>query len=335
MPNVLFTQKCTRACPYCFANKHMAESAPDDIISWEDLIYVADFLQSSGERRFHILGGEPSLHPEFNAMVLYLLERGFDITVFSNGIMNRSRLEESTALFRDLPRERLTFVCNLNSPSQTPAPKGETGAARRFLEAHGERIIAGFNIYRTDFELDFLFDLINTYGLQRTIRIGLTHPIPGESNSSISLPDIDKVIDRLFSYRDLFERLRIKPGLDCGFPLCRFTDDQLAWLYRNTGGKYDFGCGPVVDIGPDLSVWSCFPISNFRQRSLLEFDNLQQIHEFYAKFHESIRTEVPGIYESCDGCRFREEKLCAGGCLAHGLSRFKEESHVRLQEAYS
>jgi len=37
--------------------------AEGDFLSWEHLIYLADLFQSSGESRFHILGGEPTLHP--------------------------------------------------------------------------------------------------------------------------------------------------------------------------------------------------------------------------------------------------------------------------------
>ncbi|NOZ37009.1 MAG: 4Fe-4S cluster-binding domain-containing protein, partial [Gammaproteobacteria bacterium] len=61
MPNILLTQKCVRSCPYCFAKKHMANSVPDDILSWENFIYLADLFEKSGERKFPLLGGEPSL----------------------------------------------------------------------------------------------------------------------------------------------------------------------------------------------------------------------------------------------------------------------------------
>ena len=41
----------------------MSESSPDDVLSWENLIYLADFLEASDEHNFRILGGEPTLHP--------------------------------------------------------------------------------------------------------------------------------------------------------------------------------------------------------------------------------------------------------------------------------
>jgi radical SAM protein with 4Fe4S-binding SPASM domain len=334
MPNVLFTQRCVRSCPYCFADKHMSESSPDDVLSWENLIYLADFLQAAGERRFSILGGEPTLHPQFNYMVAYLLERNFDVNVFTSGIMTDRMLDETVSMFAHLPMEKLTFVCNLNDPVKTHTPLAEQESVKRFLRAFGERVIPGFNIYRTDFDLTFLFQHISEYGLKKNIRIGLTHPIPGKKNIFIALEDIDAIIHRLFSFAPLFERLRIKPGLDCGFPLCRLSDDHLSWLYRYTGGKSDFGCGPVIDIGPDMAVWSCFPLSSFHKKSFFDFNTLHEMREYYQRLHDKVRVETGGIYEECDNCSFREENLCRGGCIAHSLSWFKQEAPVRQKEVY-
>ena len=334
MPNVLFTQTCTRSCPYCFAKKHLSDAAPSDIISWENLIYLADFFIASGERRFQILGGEPTLHPDFNDMVAYLLERGFGINVFTNGIMNDRKLNEAAAIFSHIAPDRLSFTCNLNEPKSTPQSLSESESVKRFLSAFGERITPGFNIYRLDFDLKFIFDYINEYGLNRTIRIGLAHPIAGKKNRFIQPGDIKNVIDRLFSYAPLMERLRIKPGLDCGFPLCRFSEDQLGWLYRNTGGHYDFGCAPVIDIGPDMSIWPCFPLSDFHKKTVFEFNSIQEIFNYYESIHNKVRIEAGGIYEECDNCKYREENICKGGCLAHSLNHFLNEYPVRMKEIY-
>jgi MoaA/NifB/PqqE/SkfB family radical SAM enzyme len=312
----------------------MSDSVPDDILSWENLIYIVDFLKASGEKRVGILGGEPTLHPDFNAMLLYILERGMDATVFTCGIMADEKLEEAVSLFRNLPPERCTFVVNLNNPAQINTPLAEIESIKRFLAAFGGMVVPGFNICRTDFDLSFIFSYINEYGLHRQMRLGVAHPIPGKKNQFIQIGDMGKVVERLFSFAPLFEAMRVMPGLDCGFPMCRFTSDQLGWFYRLTGARNDFGCGPVIDIGPDLKLWSCFPLSAFHKRSLFDFDSLRGIIEFYSRLHDKIRVEQAGIFLDCDGCRQREEGICKGGCLAHGLSRFGEESPVRMKEIY-
>lgn len=335
MPNVLLTQRCVRSCPYCFARKHMSDSAPDDLLSWEDLIYLADFFKAGGERVFSLLGGEPTLHPDFVDMTAYLLERELDVRVFTSGILDDRKLVELVTLAREVPRQRLSFVCNLNDPEKTRSSLAEVESVKRFLRELGERIIPGFNIYRTDFSLEFLFRYINEFGLQRDVRLGLTHPIPGKRNLFIALGDIDAIIARLFEHAPLFERMRVRAGLDCGFPMCRFTDEQLGWLYRQMGPRNGFGCGPVIDVGPDMSIWPCFPLSSYQKRSIFDFNSLQEIHEFYERFHRDVRIEAGGIFEECDMCPHREEDRCRGGCLGHALERFRHEPRVRLPVVYA
>jgi len=44
MANVLLTEKCVRACPYCFAKEYLKESK-ENMLSWENLIYIADLFE--------------------------------------------------------------------------------------------------------------------------------------------------------------------------------------------------------------------------------------------------------------------------------------------------
>lgn len=88
MPNILLTQKCIRSCPYCFARKHMHDAPPEDILKWEDLIYIVDFFQSGGDTNISLLGGEPFLHPEIVDYILYIIQRGMHVTVFTSGVVS-------------------------------------------------------------------------------------------------------------------------------------------------------------------------------------------------------------------------------------------------------
>lgn len=308
----------------------MSSSPPDDVLSWENLIYVADLLSTSGERHISLLGGEPSLHPDFTDIIVYLLERDFHVSVFTSGIMPKGKLEELASCLADAPLEKISFVCNLNSPAISSA--AEVEAVKRFLGTMGARVAPGYNIHEIDFDLDFLLQYINQFGLQRFLRIGVAHPVLGAKNVHIAVSDMEKVADRLNLYMPLFERLRIKPGLDCGFLLCTFTDEQLGRFFRIANGNIKFGCGPAVDIGPDMSVWSCFPLSSFHKKSIFDFNSFQEIVGYYQDLHAKMRMETGGVYEKCDDCVHREEKLCEGGCLSHILLNFRGEPGIRIAE---
>ena len=42
----------------------MHDAPPEDILKWEDLIYIVDFFQAGGDTNISLLGGEPFLHPD-------------------------------------------------------------------------------------------------------------------------------------------------------------------------------------------------------------------------------------------------------------------------------
>jgi hypothetical protein len=331
MANILLTNKCVRACPYCFAGQEMAQSSRTEYLSWENAVYLADLLLASGERRVSLLGGEPSLHPEFLDILLYFIERGFSVTVFTCGIMSKTKLDDLKEHAARIPAAKVNFVCNLNNPAQTATPDSETEKLHAFLAALGQWTMPAFNIYRPDFELDFIFDLVERYGLKKRLRLGLAHPIPGAPNETIRVEDIGAAIARLCTYKDAFDRLRLRPSFDCGFPLCRVTDEQLGWLVR-LSGRVDFKCRPAIDITPDMQVYCCFPLAGLSRKSVFAFDSFVDIVAYYRNLQDRVRADMPGIYDECASCHHRREGTCAGGGTCHLVNRLTAENPARLRE---
>ncbi len=332
MPNLLLTEKCVRACPYCFAKAKMDSSKPDEILSWENLAYIADLFESSNEKNISLLGGEPTLHPDFVDFVLYLLHREFHVNIFTSGIVENSKLDTIGEYLSGSNPDRLSIVCNVNEPKL--ASEKETEKLHRFLSILGHLTTLGFNIFELDFKLEFIFQLVSQYGLRKNLRLGLAHPIPLSSNKCLDVKDLDKMAERLLSYVPLFNEYKIAPGFDCGFPLCIFTDEQLGILFKINRNGMNFGCGPALDIGPDMSVWPCFPLSDFHRKSIYDFNTIADIVNFYREIHDKVRNESAGIYEKCDECQLRERGLCAGGCISRTISEFKKEPRIRLEDVY-
>lgn len=300
-----------------------------DRLSWPDLLYIADFLWSNGQRQLSLLGGEPTLHPQCVDFVRYLLDRGFGVTLFSNGLLSRKRLDEFESYLDAVPTDRFNIVCNLNNPLQTPANDTDDRQLDAFLSLMGPFVTPGFNIYRHDFDLDFVFDLTMRYGLRRDLRIGVAHPVLGAANAHIRAEDMVAIVERLMSYRTSFERYRIRLSLDCGFPLCAFTDDQLGWL-RRWANPTNFSCSPAIDVAPDMSVYHCFPLSQYGRKSLFDFDTLADIDSYFARIKAEVRSESAGVYPACDGCPQRDNAACGGGAMCAVLGRFIDEAGIRL-----
>ncbi|MEN6615028.1 MAG: radical SAM protein [Syntrophorhabdus sp.] len=205
MANILLSTRCNRTCPYCFARDEMGNTRSETFMSWENLIYLADLHETSGQTNISLLGGEPTLHPQFVDFVAYLLRRNFNVTVFTNGILSKTRLLQCEHSLTKYDTDRLSFVCNINDPDQTPAPADHGRKIEEFLSLMGPRTLPGFNIYRLDFRLEFLFDSINRFGMKRHMRLGITHPVPGSTEGFIRPVDIRTAIERLYGYRPLFD----------------------------------------------------------------------------------------------------------------------------------
>jgi len=326
MPNLLMTQKCVRRCPYCFADKYM-EGGSGEFLGWNDFIYVLDFYERNGLRNVSMLGGEPTIHPDIDDMADYALQRGFDVRMFTSGIMGEKTRQRMAAVWERHPREgAIHFVVNTNHPSDTPPAELKSQVA--FLEAAGRRASLSFNIYKSDFDLGFAFDHVLRYGLTKTIRLGLAHPIASAMSSNLFVPPerYREVADQLLRFQPQFEAAGVKPGFDCGFPLCMFDDAQLGALVK-LGSTFNWTCGPVIDIGPDLEIWPCFPLTHVRGKSLYDFDTLQEINDYFTREIREKRGGNTGVFVECDDCTHRDRNQCGGGCVTYAIPEASIEAN--------
>src|SRR4051812_18340244 len=107
MANLSITAKCNRDCSYCFALEtldalHLSEQA----MSWDVFERSLDFLERSGMDEARLLGGEPTIHPDFPRMLERALERGFRVLVFSGGLIPEAALKQ----LEEVPAERLAVL---------------------------------------------------------------------------------------------------------------------------------------------------------------------------------------------------------------------------------
>lgn len=316
MPNVLLTEKCVRSCPYCFAKKHMEES-DNTMMRWDNLIYVLDFFHANKQNSISYLGGEPTIHPDFINIIEYTLKRRFKVCVFTSGVIPKIIVDK---LYRTIEKnkdfESIHFICNINKPKNTS--EREWKLIEQFFIKFSNSIVQGFNIFEESFDLTFLFHNIAKYGLANHLRIGLAHHIYNANNKCITPVKYEFIVTRLASFLPYFNSNKVTLGLDCGFPLCVFPDEILGKFYK-AKASFQWNCSPVIDIGPDLTIWPCFPLCHLKEKSLLEFNNFNEINEYFIKLVGEKRKGNKGAFLECDICHYQENGLCSGGCLSYSL----------------
>jgi len=173
--------------------------------------------------------------------------------------------------------------------------------------------------------MDFMIDFIQKYNLNRKIRLGIAVPLFGSNNKYVEVTDYPKVVDRIVAFVEKNQSTGISFSFDCGFILCSFTDEQLGKLFRLGTLPISY-CLPVIDVGPDLSLWNCFATSKIWNKKLIDFKDLDAVYNFYKKKLKALRSV--GSTSSCFRCKHLELGRCSGGCLGHTLKLFKLENRL-------
>lgn len=83
--NILLNTYCNLQCPYCFADPTMKECEVKNI-SLGDFNYVLNFQKRNNMGEVRLIGGEPTLHPQFKEIINRIINsRCFRrILIFSN-----------------------------------------------------------------------------------------------------------------------------------------------------------------------------------------------------------------------------------------------------------
>jgi len=274
---------------------------------------IMKFLRSSGIDELRILGGEPSLHPDFLSFIRKGLAEEFNIRIFSNGLMKEEIIDQIVGLDGD----RIKFIINSIDPADN---LHEHQLQEKSLSKLGDRAVLGINIHHPGQTLDYLIPMIEKYNLAPEIRLGLAHPTVPPSNQYLHPKFYRSVGNRLAALYDEASEKNIRFSFDCGFVPCMFPED-LQDTFKDEFGELGQRCNPVLDILPDGQIISCFPLHALEQVELSDSQTAQTVREVFIKTWEPFGST--GIYPHCIRCELFESKECLGGCRAHVINRFE------------
>lgn len=316
--NILFTNFCNLNCDYCFAKGALGEGkhTKNSYISLDNLRTALDFFKKSKLSRVGVIGGEPTLHPEFEKAFKAILDNGYEIVLYSNGVVRKDVLKYLSRI----KKKKWGMLLNINTPRSYS--KKEWSVINETMDVLHEKIILGHTIYRPDFNADFIIRLVKKHGLIKSVRLGTASPICGHENLYLSFNDHKKVAPAIVRFAQKCDLSDIHIKFDCGFLLCSFTEEEIGRLLcYNT--PLECTCSLVIDINPNLTIWRCFATSMIWQKKLKDFKNLEDIYSFYIKKFEPFKKT--GISKRCFGCKYLRRGQCSGGCLGHILKSFNIE----------
>lgn len=127
-----------------------------------------------------------------------------------------------------------------------------------------------------------------------------------ENKSFVPLEKYGALLDLLAKWTAILRKNRFSYALDChSVPACMFSERANSpFTYRSACDSF------MIDIGPALEVWPCFPLSEeiFRLEEFGTFSDIQR------RFRDLISAS-PLLYEDrCGDCEHRRDRTCHCGC---------------------
>jgi len=321
MAKILLTSVCNRACRFCFAREEVACASSggsawsqEAFMSLDNVKKVIDFHRCSGLPAISLLGGEPTIHPEFPRIVDMCVEAGLSIRLFTGGVVPGPAKDR----LRSLPEHCLSIIVNISAKEHCRSAR-EYEATVETLRDLASCAAVGYTLFTMDVDPDWLTALVLETGCRRSIRLGLA--MPGPTDATCLLPpsryrDTAKWILRLASSCDAHD---IGMGFDCGFTMCMFTPEELGKL-AYLGCKTRFICRPIIDVGTDLSAWSCFATSTLDRTHLAQYGQREDLVRFFTDRRRAYRQF--GVHDRCHTCKHKRRGICDGGCLAYVVRSF-------------
>jgi organic radical activating enzyme len=332
--NLLITSLCNLSCPYCFLKGWITSDATAaQHMSLSDLNKIITWMQGMGFDNVKLLGGEPTLHPQFITLVQRLLDRRVGIDcILTNGLAD-TQLYETIHKMVDT-----TWLVNVNHPSTYSAEQWERlnrnlellkwkergGIKQMGVDAGPLRLQLAITFYKPDQDYSYIIEMAKKYG-SSFIRYAPSHPSADMSNEYVDFDNLILMKRTLLNFFNDCAKEGIRPNLECVLPACIFTQKELTYLGLFTENAL-FECSPHMDIMPDLTVTYCSSMKDVLPKYVagkMGFDEMLS-----RSFRDAISYKAFPLAR-CRGCQMFKSAYCQGYCL-----RYKVEfvERARLAE---
>lgn len=297
---IYLTENCNASCSWCFNKNSRDPTLNMDSIKAKKLF---DWFSENGVREVLVMGGEPTVHPDFVELWNYIHLKGMYARLFTNGkeISKINQIDIN-------PNDQIIYNFDFVSPKEE--------LFYHFCEYHFEIVIR--NNTNVEKLLKKIVEL-HTFGKEHHIgmRFNITPDcIENWFNNKESLNS---------KLRDILNYARMNRTIwwswDHSYPICIFDKDVIDLIYGmlGTGGlnlcSGQDGCTGLVT--SNFSLVHCNQYQNNKLQLIQEDGSFVDFHEaenflYVENLHkiESLRNS------SCISCRYFP-KWCNGGCVAH------------------
>jgi organic radical activating enzyme len=319
--NIILTTDCQRKCEcecvYCFAKDNINNPMQFTMENFKKSIDWIE-LDKYNNERIALLGGEPTLHPNFIEFLKYLLPKKLGVLIFTNAMVKNENFYSdviSVAIENNIRNfSELGFCVNINEPKYRN--KEEDRLQDLFFKHLGKVSSLSFNIFEEEFDPYFLISTIKKYNLVKNIRLGIAVPLRNK-NKYLKIESYKNISTKIMEFIRISSKYKIFIVFDCGFIRCMFSEKDLQELNTLKDVSVSFDCGPSIDIYPNLEVASCYPMSDILKKvKMVDYTSMNNLIIDWEQKLNKFNT----IYDKCKTCNYLISNECGGGCKAYNYN---------------
>ena len=317
MANLMITTACNFTCKYCFGRDMIGPDHKKQNMQWDDLISILNWIEAGKipHLDIHLMGGEPTLHPQIGDIIGEVLARGKQLVIFSNAATPIDQSIYATSM-----EKGISWVVNANEPETYQGNQLETLNRNLSLLKHAAHLT--INICGKETQYEYIFDLIEKNDLKRHIKIGVSLPTMDKNNVYVTFDNFEEVSQHVVELTCKAQENGISVEFECGVPFCLFTSEQKKH-FTDVNISH---CGSRLDITPWGNIINCLPLANFATVHYTQFANYKLARDWFRDATIPYRTI--GVEDQCFGCANIENGNC-GVCLANGMDKY---NRLRLPE---
>jgi len=306
--NLLLTERCNKNCSFCLIP---GRRNSDSTMSFQDYLHCLDIAVASAERTITLLGGEPTLHPDFAKMVESACQRGLSIILLTNLLCQDvmiSRLHHWSS--NNVIEE---FLVNADFPdTYSPSSYARFSSNLARVSACPTRVTLAITVsdVRPFSDYDYLIRYYQECDITR-VRIALDVRTLWAQIGNRQIGSHYYSVARLLCEQGFAVSAEL-----CAMPRCIFTDYEHRYLSAHCAGYHGLiGCEPNLDVFPDLTVSYCAarPRNGILARPLTFFQSWEHARAYFRGLRDELHLQP---VETCGGCADLLRNQCRIGCLA-------------------
>lgn len=317
MANIALTKYCNLNCPYCFAQSMMTDSEKQNI-EINSLNQILEWLKKTPEERIGLIGGEPTLHPQFKEILKiinnYCEENNKESILFTNGILLKK--------FLPYISPKMSILININSPLYMSEINFNSLLEtldilykQNKISGNNTQVTCGCNICLEINNYDFFWNIVEKYKINQ-IRVSVTAPVLKEYKDNKE-KYYEKLKPIFLNFISEAQKRKILINIDCNhIPKCYFSNSEIDFILYNCKENIfkEDCCSPCIDITANFEATCCFGTYD----SLINCSYFEDCNELKQYFLKEIiyKKSEKNNFGKCADCLDFQLKKCQGGCLS-------------------